>query len=114
MKNNQDPFQGIENVFWDFEVKKGKSWEPDYPYLKLWFSHAGFFYKINFKWIPVPKLFWKIRSEEWLLEKMKAIKSESEAAMFIIEQFWFAIKNISANKQPPMKVVIQKDTSKKQ
>lgn len=111
--NQKDPFKEIKNVFWDFEIKKGKVGEPDYPYLKLWFNHDWNFYKINFKWIPVPKVFWKIRSEEWLLDKIKAIKSESEAAMFIIEQFWFAIKNISDSKQPPLKVVISEDINNK-
>lgn len=106
MKHENDPFIWIDNVFAKFNIIKWKQWYPDYPYYSMSFNDNWRHYKINFKGTPLPKVYYKLRSQEGIVEKAHAIKTPFEAALFVIEQFWFAVSEMSESWVPPFKVIV--------
>lgn len=106
-----DPFIEIKNVNCNFDIKAG-TWF-DVPYISMNFNDNERHYKINQKGVPMPKFFTKIRDADMIVEKCHAIKTPTQAAVFIIEQFGIACAELSRAKDSPFKVIISHDLRQK-
>gem|GEM_PF-6220047 len=73
------------------------------------FNDNGRHYKINQKGVPMPKFFTKIKEAQDIVAKCHAIRTPTQAAVFVIEQFGIACAELSKEKNSPFKVIISED-----
>jgi len=106
-KQWEDLFIEIKDVYTNFDIKEW-SWF-DVPYFSMNFNDNGRHYKINQKGVPMPKFFTKIKEAQDIVAKCHAIRTPTQAAVFVIEQFGIACAELSKEKNSPFKVIISED-----